>query len=362
VRVISGATTYTYNYLVNGQNLRVRKTGPSSVVPQGTQVFGYDEAGRLIGEYDNYGRARNEHVWLADRPVALIVYTYSGTSTTPLTTTVYSVEADHLGTPRLITDSAQAQRWSWHSAPYGDTQPNQNPASKGTLVYNLRFAGQYYDKETNNFYNWNRDYESTTGRYIQSDPIGLSGGINTYGYVNGNPLLSIDPTGEVPIAPIVYGYAKCMAQCMAFDAASGWLTGGSVQCLDAGELAKSCALDCVNPMNWFGGNKLKAAKAGGRHGGEAHRATVSRRATELQDQGHAVTAGGGLLPERSVITPEGKRRFPDISTIDPSGRPYHENVGRSISSGDPVARERRALDDIERSTGRRPGYTPYDRP
>ena len=53
VRVISGATTYTYNYLINGHNLRVRKTGPSSVVPQGTQVFVYDEAGRLIGEYDN---------------------------------------------------------------------------------------------------------------------------------------------------------------------------------------------------------------------------------------------------------------------------------------------------------------------
>lgn len=197
VRVISGATTYTYSYLINGQNLRVRKTGPSSVVPQGTQVFVYDEGGRLIGEYDNYGRARSEHVWLADRPVALIVYTYSGTSMTPLTTTVYSVEADHLGTPRLITDSAQAQRWSWHSAPYGDTQPNQNPTSKGTLVYNLRFPGQYYDKEVNTFYNWHRDYESTTGRYIQSDPIGLAGGINTYAYVAGDPLGKIDPLGLV---------------------------------------------------------------------------------------------------------------------------------------------------------------------
>ena len=89
VRVISGALTDTYNYLINGHNLRVRKRGPSSVVPQGTQVFVYDEAGRLIGEYDNLGRARNEHVWLSDRPVALIVYTYSGTSTTPLTTAYY---------------------------------------------------------------------------------------------------------------------------------------------------------------------------------------------------------------------------------------------------------------------------------
>lgn len=67
------------------------------------------------------------------------------------------------------------------------------------------------------------------------------------------------------------------------------------------------------------------------------------------------------MPERSVITPEGKRRFPDISSRDPSGNPYHENVGRSTGSGDPIARERRALDDIRRATGTEPGYTPYDR-
>ena len=195
VQVISGATTNIYNYLINGQNLRVRKTGPSTVVPQGTQVFVYDEAGRLIGEYDNLGRARNEHVWLADRPVALIVYTYSGTSTTPLTTTYYSVEADHLGTPRLITDSTQAQRWTWHSAPYGDTLPNEKPGAAVALVYNLRFPGQYFDKETNLHYNWNRDYESTTGRYIESDPIGLAGGINSFLYVAGHPIARSDRTG-----------------------------------------------------------------------------------------------------------------------------------------------------------------------
>ena len=195
----------SYDYLINGQNLRVRKTGPSTVVPQRHAVFVYDEAGRLIGEYDNLGRARNEHVWLADRPVALIVYTYSGTGTTPLTTTYYSVEADHLGTPRLITDSTQAQRWTWHSAPYGDTQPNENPASKGVLVYNLRFAGQYFDKETNLHYNWNRDYESTTGRYIESDPIGLAGGINTYAYVGTSPVTRADRYGLIWWVPVYYG-------------------------------------------------------------------------------------------------------------------------------------------------------------
>jgi len=195
VRVINGAVTDTYNYLLNGLNQRIRKTGPSTVVPSGTQVFVYDDLGRLIGEYDNLGRATREHVWLAERPVALIVYTYSGTSTAPLTTTYYSVEADHLGTPRLITDSAQAKRWYWHDAPYGDTLPNEKPGAAPALVYNLRFPGQYFDKETNIHYNWHRDYEPTTGRYIQSDPIGLRGGVNTYAYVRGAPTTYIDPAG-----------------------------------------------------------------------------------------------------------------------------------------------------------------------
>jgi len=195
VRVINGALTDTYNYLINGHGLRVRKRGPSAIVPQGTRVYVYDEAGRLIGEYDNLGRARSEHVWLDDRPIALISYTYSGSATTPNSMSTYSVETDHLGTPRLITDATQIERWHWHSAPYGDTRPNENPSNKGDLVYNLRFPGQYFDIETGAHYNWHRDFEATTGRYLESDPLGLGGGINTYAYVGGDPLSYIDPLG-----------------------------------------------------------------------------------------------------------------------------------------------------------------------
>ncbi|MCB1797124.1 MAG: RHS repeat-associated core domain-containing protein, partial [Candidatus Competibacteraceae bacterium] len=82
------------------------------------------------------------------------------------------------------------------------------------------FPGQYYDPETHLHYNTFRDYDPTTGRYIESDPIGLDGGVNTYGYAWGNPLSYSDPFGE-----------NAVAVCVGAAAADGPAPFGDVICI-----------------------------------------------------------------------------------------------------------------------------------
>jgi RHS repeat-associated protein len=85
----------------------------------------------------------------------------------------------------------------------------------GTFVYNLRYPGQYFQAETGLSYNYFRDYDGVTGRYIESDPLGLPGGVNTYAYAKENPVSNIDPFGlftldfnvtEIPTLFVTGGY------------------------------------------------------------------------------------------------------------------------------------------------------------
>ena len=173
------------SYRHNGLGQRVEKDDGTD-----TRLFVYDDAGNLIGEYDDNGVAIVEHVWFAGAPVAIL----EGSN-------AFYVHTDHLGTPRTITDGNNAI-WRWQSDPFGSTMADEDPDGDGNpLEYNLRFPGQYYDDETGLHYNYYRTYDPSTGRYLESDPIGLLGGLNTYGYGYQNPSRYTDPTGEaVPLA------------------------------------------------------------------------------------------------------------------------------------------------------------------
>ena len=186
----------TVSYVYNALEQRVRKSGPTSLVATGAVLYVYDEAGRLLGDYNNSLRVLRETVYLGEMPIVVLGQTVAG-SPANYTTQVYHVYCDQIGTPRVITQATtNKMRWRWDSAePFGTTAAQENPAAVGVFGYDPRFAGQMRDKETGLHYNWHRDYDALVGRYTQSDPIGLAGGINTYAYVEGNPLSYVDPDG-----------------------------------------------------------------------------------------------------------------------------------------------------------------------
>jgi RHS repeat-associated protein len=132
----------------------------------------------------------SEYVYLGDIPIAVLK---PGTPTQ-----IYYIFSDHLNTPRVVTNSANISqiRWRWLSEPFGTAPAEDNPMGLGVFTFNLRFPGQYYDAESALHNNYHRDYDPKLGRYVQSDPIGLQGGINTYAYVGSNPLTWIDPDGR----------------------------------------------------------------------------------------------------------------------------------------------------------------------
>jgi len=186
----------TVSYLYNGLDQRVAKTGSTTLVPTGAAFYAYDESGQLLGEYDANLNPIYETVYVGVMPVSVLKQSGAASSST-LQTAPYNVWTDQIDAPRVITrNTDEAIVWRWDAAEaFGMSTPNQNPSSIGAFVFNQRFPGQVFDQETGLDYNWHRDYNPALGRYVQSDPIGLQGGINTYGYVEGNPLRNFDFRG-----------------------------------------------------------------------------------------------------------------------------------------------------------------------
>ena len=193
VRATKAGITADYSYNAFGEG--VKKT-----VGANASQFVYDEDGHVLGDYNTTGALVSEYVWLGDMPVAVIKPTGSTQAGIAAgANKVYIIHADHLDTPRVIVNAANQPVWRWDSAPFGDTAANEQPtASLASFQFSLRFPGQQFDAETASHYNYFRDYEAGTGRYLQSDPIGLMGGPSTYVYVSTDPLKLSDRSGLVP--------------------------------------------------------------------------------------------------------------------------------------------------------------------
>ncbi len=180
-----GTTLATYAYNAVGQRVRRIASGIETISL-------YDESGQWLGDYNSYGAAEQQVIWLGNLPVGVIVGNGA-------TAKLYYVEADALGTPRSVVDPVRnvtVWRWGLEGEAFGSDYPNEDADGDGVVFnFDMRFPGQRYDSATGLHYNYYRDYDPATGRYVESDPIGLEGGVSTYSYADNNALINMDPDG-----------------------------------------------------------------------------------------------------------------------------------------------------------------------
>jgi RHS repeat-associated protein len=162
--------------------------------------YHYSLDGKIIAaiSYNSDGtpKQESEYIWLNDIPIAQIVTNFVGGAASTTRTTY--IHADHLNTPRAMTDSTKNIVWRWDGDAFGKTAPNENPDGDAvTDTLNLRFPGQIYDIESGTSDNGWRTYDANLGGYpTQADPIGFAGGSwSLHDYANSDPIGKTDPLG-----------------------------------------------------------------------------------------------------------------------------------------------------------------------
>lgn len=182
----SGQQTTTSRYNGWGQRFLRENDLEQSVFSYGLE--GFTLLSQTTRRLATSQQSTTEHIWLptasGPMPVAAVI---DGVH--------YAVHADHLNTPRRLSDASGQTRWQWPYSGFGEIAPQATPAAgQAPLSFALRYPGQI-DDGNELFYNWHRFYDPRVGRYTKADPIGLEGGWNRFGYANGSPLTFFDPRG-----------------------------------------------------------------------------------------------------------------------------------------------------------------------
>jgi RHS repeat-associated protein len=176
---VRGANVYTYSYDAAGRLSGVSRDGvlwasylyngfgqlasrdlTAATGTPGTTHYLYDLDGHLIAEADALtGQTLREYLWLDALPIAVI-------------------------------DASGTEVWSAVWEPFGALH-----SVSGSINFDARFPGQWFELESGLHYNWHRHYDPSLDRYTQPDPIGMPDGPNRFAYAHGNPIMNIDPSG-----------------------------------------------------------------------------------------------------------------------------------------------------------------------
>ena len=239
---------YQYRYDAAGRLIRVQRNGRwiasyrydyrglrrQKITRQGITHFAYGPDGHLLNVRSDRLQRNRDYIWSDARPVARIEThgpRHRGAR-------IHYLHSDAMGTPRLATNARQQIVWRWQWDAFGHRAVTTGRGTHNRIEINLRYPGQYFDRETGLHYNWHRYYDPSLGRYGRSDPIGLRGGLNSYQYAVSNPLKLFDPMGLEP----------CTTTCSPKD--PDFSKPCFKQCRDPGACADCCRSKARKYCSW----------------------------------------------------------------------------------------------------------------